>query len=399
MKRKPFLLRLVLMILSGCSSSVQESIDETQPPPILTSTIEGEELITPTLPDDQSAEKKATHLPVKKHKVGILLPLTGVRSHIGQSLWKAIELSFFESGENILELIVKDTKSSPEVAKESAQALVQSGCEVIVGPIFADEVSALTPVVSGQNVSVLSFSNDPKVARDNIFILGFSPKEQLHRLLAYVDSLGVKKISALLPRNAYGDLVSQNLLSLQEELGFQIIALERYETGQQNFASYREKLKLPETQALLLIDGEKTANKILSDLDMDDSTLDNLRILGLSQWDHLPKPSSDELQGAMFVAPDPSLRAPFMSNFENTYHQAPERISSLAYDALSLLTALGRQNEIHPFKVDTLLQPSGFEGIEGLFRLKSDGTSERRYAVLQFSHGVLKVLSPSNTKF
>ena len=59
------------------------------------------------------------------------------------------------------------------------------------------------------------------------------------------------------------------------------------------------------------------------------------------------------------------------------------RTATLAYDAVALVAALARTQGGQRFSSDVLLNPSGFAGIDGLFRFRPDGTNERGLAVMR----------------
>jgi hypothetical protein len=46
-----------------------------------------------------------------------------------------------------------------------------------------------------------------------------------------------------------------------------------------------------------------------------------------------------------------------------------------------------------------LTRPSGFSGVDGLFRLLSDGTSERGLAILEVQPGGPRVIDPAPSAF
>ena len=62
------------------------------------------------------------------------------------------------------------------------------------------------------------------------------------------------------------------------------------------------------------------------------------------------------------------------------------RTATLAYDAVALVAALSKQGA-QRFAPETLANPSGFAGIDGLFRFRSDGTNERGLAVMRVTSG------------
>ena len=62
--------------------------------------------------DNVSAEEKI--------KIGLLVPLTGKNSEIGQSIIKAVRLAINQINNLTIEIIPKDTASSPEITLRSA---------------------------------------------------------------------------------------------------------------------------------------------------------------------------------------------------------------------------------------------------------------------------------------
>jgi hypothetical protein len=79
----------------------------------------------------------------------------------------------------------------------------------------------------------------------------------------------------------------------------------------------------------------------------------------------------------------------------------PARLSSLAYDATALAAVLARSvtGDEQPYTRSTLTNPRGFAGIDGIFRFRSDGLTERGLAVLEMQSGKARVVDPAPTAF
>ena len=54
------------------------------------------------------------------------------------------------------------------------------------------------------------------------------------------------------------------------------------------------------------------------------------------------------------------------------------RTATLAYDAVSLVAALVKTQGPQRFSEEMLTNPSGFAGIDGVFRFRPDGTNRAR---------------------
>ena len=91
-----------------------------------------------------------TVLANNKIKIGLLVPLTGKNSEIGQSIIKSTRLAINTINNASIEIIPKDTQSNPEITLRVAKELASSGIKIIIGPVFnesliyLDELSELT---------------------------------------------------------------------------------------------------------------------------------------------------------------------------------------------------------------------------------------------------------------
>ena len=137
--------------------------------------------VTPSPESAQPAE------PVKppEIKIGLLLPLSGPAEVIGRDMLDAAQMALFDVGDNKLVLLPRDTAGTPAGARLAAQEVIREGAEVILGPLLAADVAAVSPIAAQANIRVLAFSNDASVATDGTFLLGFRPEEQVRRVVAY----------------------------------------------------------------------------------------------------------------------------------------------------------------------------------------------------------------------
>jgi hypothetical protein len=117
------------------------------------------------------------------------------------------------------------------------------------------------------------------------------------------------------------------------------------------------------------------------------ANLRNIQLLGTGLWDNPRVFASPALQGGLYAAPDPSGFRAFAGRYRTKYGAEPVRTATLAYDAVALVAALSRTQGAQRFAPETLTNSSGFAGIDGLFRFRSDGTNERGLAVMKVATG------------
>jgi branched-chain amino acid transport system substrate-binding protein len=120
-----------------------------------------------------------------------------------------------------------------------------------------------------------------------------------------------------------------------------------------------------------------------------------VRPMGLALWNDPRVLSQPAFQGGWFAAPDAAGFSGFAQRYQARYGASPPRAASLGYDAVSLTAALIRQYGTQRFADATLTSPAGFSGLEGTFRFRPDGLSERTLAVYEIRNNAAAVVSPA----
>jgi hypothetical protein len=105
------------------------------------------------------------------------------------------------------------------------------------------------------------------------------------------------------------------------------------------------------------------------------------------------------VQGGWFAEPDPNLQAQFVQRYQAAYGSAPHPIAGLAYDGIAAIGALIKSGNANALTRQGLTQPSGFVGVNGIFRLLPDGTNERGLAIAQVRNGQALVIDPAPRSF
>lgn len=103
--------------------------------------------------------------------------------------------------------------------------------------------------------------------------------------------------------------------------------------------------------------------------------------------------------GAWFAAPPPAARARFVERFRELFGRSPDRLATLAYDAVALAAVLARGEVPDPYARARLENPDGFAGVDGIFRLTETGTVERGLAVLEVRRDAPLEIDPAPTSF
>src|SRR5689334_3483718 len=316
-------------------------------------------------------------------KVGLILPLSasGNAGTAALSMKNAAEMALAEFQNPNIQLLVKDDSGTPQGANAGAQQAVAEGAEIILGPLFAASVPAVAQVARSRGISVIAFSTDSSVAGRGVYLLSFLPESDVNRIVDYAAGTGKRSFAGLVPDNAYGNVVEAAFKQAAGRRG-RVVAFEKY-SGDRSTPARTVAQVLGSADALMIADDGDSVVATADALTAAGSNLRNIQMLGTGLWDNPRVFASQSLQGGLYAAPDPSGFRAFSGRYRQRFGSEPVRTATLAYDAVALMAALARTQGAQRFAPETLTNPSGFAGIDGLFRFRSDGTNERGLAVMK----------------
>jgi ABC-type branched-subunit amino acid transport system substrate-binding protein len=340
-------------------------------------------------------------------KVAVLLPITasGSTPAVAKALKQAAELALFDFDNPNVTLVPKDTKGSAEGARLAAESAVQDGAELIIGPLFAQEVSAAAPVARQSGVPMIAFSSDEKVAGGGVYLLSFLAGRDVPRIVSFAMSRGKRNFAELVPQSAYGRIAEAAFARVVSSGGGQAAVRATFPPDDSNamlgpVRQVANAIKAgQQVDALFLPAGREDLPTLAPLLASAELSSARVQFIGTGQWDYHNIGGDRALIGGWYPAPDPRGWSNFVQRYSKTYGTAPPRIASLAYDAVSLAVSLSQNAPGQRYTTAQLTRPSGFSGIDGLFRLLSDGTSERGLAILEVREGGPQVIDPAPSSF
>lgn len=379
-----YALGCLLVLLNGCTSAPQEA---PTPPP---QTKVVEEKLKEPLEISQGEEISPQNVFAPKQttlKIALLLPLTGEKKDLGLALSKAAELSLLNaSSKPSIEIFMRDTGEGPDMANEALSTLLkEEDIDLILGPLTAEETSAITPVAWDKVIPILSFSNVSKIAGDNVFIMGFSPEEQMKEVITFALSHNLSTFVIIAPVGDYGRLITdsirQNLYSFPQAKLKDIIL---YNPMGTDLEEKLQSLNLTNVEALIIPEGGERLLQIVEFLNKDPvyQTI-KPRLIGSGQWDDPSTLTNPLLQGAWFPGTRMDRRAEFNADYFQSYGETAPRLASLGYDGMSIATEIAAL----PNKsvVEVLTRPQGFQEIDGSIRFTPEGQSIRTWHMYEIN--------------
>jgi len=361
------------------------------------------QFFTTTPPAEPAEPQPAATLGGGQVRVALILPLSaqGNAGLAAAAMKNAADLALAEFKNPNIQLLVKDDGGTPQGAQAGAQQAIAEGAEIIIGPLFAEAVSAVGVVARQRNIPVIAFSTDVSVATRGVYLLSFLPETDVKRIVDYAVSRGKRSFAALVPDSAYGTVVQAALQQEASRRGGRILALEKFAPDPNRLGEPVQRVAqaAPRVDSIFIPDGADAVPQVVRALASAGVNLKRLQLLGTGLWDD-PRIFSDKsLEGAWYAAPDSAGFRNFAQRYRSRYGQDPVRTATLAYDAVALVAALVKTQGAARFSEQVLTNSSGFAGIDGVFRFRPDGTNERGLAVLRVTPAGGQVISPAPKSF
>jgi branched-chain amino acid transport system substrate-binding protein len=358
--------------------------------------------------------------------VAILLPMTGPRAGLGQTLLQAAQLALQDNRGPSLDIL--DTSGSNTGAATAAHEAATHGDGLILGPLTSSETASVAPIARGAGIPVLAFTNDSSQSQPGVWPLGVSPDQQIRRLVVAAQAQGKSRFAALLPDSDFGRAMATALTKATEAAGLQAPNIKMHPAGMasitaaardlSDYANRRgpidAKIKAaralgtaegrhdaqelaktsippPPFDVLLLADTGEALQEIAAILPYYDVDRSAVQILGPALWAD-PSSGSRAFSGAWYAAPDSSTRSNLERDYAAKYNVPPPPLADLAYDAASVAKVIaGPRGSI----IELLTQPGGFVGIDGWFALLPDGQVKRGLAVYKVEPGGPELIDPA----
>ena len=149
-------------------------------------------------------------------------------------------------------LMIQDDHSTPDGAAQAAQSELGAGAQLILGPVFANDVRG--GVGSGKSAGrpMIAFSTDASVAAPGVYLLSFLIETYVDRIVQYAASSGKKSFAVMAPQNDYGNIAIERFQQTAADVNAQIVVTARYSAGQMATAAQQVAAAQSQIDALFI---------------------------------------------------------------------------------------------------------------------------------------------------
>ncbi|NBW74883.1 MAG: penicillin-binding protein activator [Sphingomonadaceae bacterium] len=366
-----------IVLLAGCKV-IPKGVPTPTPPP--------EDRPTDALPADQL-----------RHRVALLVPMSGPNADVGQSIANATTMALLDTNAQNLRITTYDTSAGSAAAATKA---IQDGNKLILGPVQGDEVPTVATVARAARIPLISYAGDTGAGSRDVFAMGTAPVNSIGRTVAFARSRGIARFALLVPNGDYGARVRVAYDQAVKVTGGNLVAAESYDRSNPSIVSAARRLRTRGGfDAVLIADGARFAALAAPQLKTPGAA--SPRILGTELWSGESVISSTPaLRGAWFSAIADTRFKTFADSYQSRFGSKPFRVATQGYDSVLLTIRIARDwRPGTPFPTARLADAGGFLGLDGAFRFAPSGQIERALEVREARAGNIAVVSPAPDKF
>ncbi len=343
----------------------------------------------------------------KKLQIGILAPMTGPNKNLGQSIIKAVRLAVKDIDSNLIEVIPKDTGSTPEKTLKSANELKEMGVRVVIGPIFFKNLEYLDEV---SDLTFLSMTNITLDLPKNVISAGINSTSQLNTIKKFLKKTDVYKTILLTPIRDYEFEIKKGIKNSKikifknydystepTKLTKQIEEITNYKIRKQNLEDEINRIKNSDDSnkenkikklkqrytlgglnfdAIIIADFGKSLKSVTTSLLYTDVSPKKKYFITLNQWFDKSLLNETNIQPLYYPSINKNNFENFKKKFFKEFNEYPSHLSLLSYDLVGLIYYLSLKNNFSDinklFKVK-----NSFKGKIGIFDIKNNKINHR----------------------
>jgi len=340
-------------------------------------------------------------------KVGLLAPLSGSHSELGNSFLYSLQLALEEINDQNVIIVPRDSGfNNKEKLNTAIQDIKSAGIKIVIGPVSHEEFQEAKKY---NDLIFISPSNINSEFTNNIISIGISLESQLSTLINFIKKEKKKKTIIMYPKNQYSKFIEEKIKKLNlgniktfsynpnpEVLTGEIEILTNYsqrkrslELRKKMFEDKEDEQSIKELERLeqlytlgnvnfdsvIIIDFGNSLKSVLTSLVYTDVDQNNVLFTTINQWFDESIFYENTIKNLYY----PSINYKEFKKYNEKYYKKfknyPNEISILTYDALGLIYYVWKVNgQIQT--VNDFSFKSKIEGKIGTFSFKDKKVSQ-----------------------
>ena len=355
----------------------------------------------------------------RKIKIGLLAPLTGDNSELGNQIVKSVQLALKDINSDLIEIFPRDTQSNPEVTLRSAIELQQNGINLVIGPIFYESLTYLDQV---NDITFLSLTNKTLDLPKNVISSGINSTSQINAIKKFIELENIQKSIFLIPNLNYDLEIEKGIKSSKikifkkyhydiepTKLTQQIEKITNYAIRKQNLIDEITRLENSDDpvkerkienlkkrytlgnlnfDSVVITDFDESLKSVITSLLYSDVSPKDFHLITLNQWFDESLLKETNLHPIYYPSINKKNLDNFKKKFLNEFNQSTNHLSLLSYDLVGLIYYLSLNNNLNEINKSFNLK-SSFKGKIGIFDIE-DNKINHRLNFYKVDKGLLK---------
>ena len=364
---------------------------------------------------------KFGHTNEEKIKIGLLVPMSGEKNKLGQSIIKSTRLALKDIGTDKIEIYPKDTELDPNKTLQSAIELKKLGVKIIIGPVFFENIKYLNEV---DDIIFLSLTNKTDNLPSNVISSGVNSVSQLNAIKKFAELNKLERTILLTPDLNYKTeikrAIKKSKLKISKhyiynieptKLTQQIEEITKYKIRKQNLADEIRRFELSDLEeeikkrridklnkkytignvdfdSLIISDFDESLKSVITSFLYSDVSPKDKYFITLNQWFDESLLSEKNIQPLYYPSINKKNLESFSNKFSEFYNEKPNHLSLLSYDLIGLIYYLSLKNDLSDTKL-LFKKQSSFKGKIGVFDIK-DNKINHKLNFYQIQNGSFK---------
>ncbi len=339
----------------------------------------------------------------EKIKIGLIVPLTGEYSKIGNSIVNSVRLAVNKIDNPNIEILPRDNGANPDLTYEVAKDLKNThNVKIVIGPIFYRNNIYLNKL---PEITFLSLSNKINNNYSNVISSGVNAISQINAIKKFQDYKKLERTIFLVPNNEFKNeietAIKKTRIKIKEKFNYdtdptlltsQIETITRYQKRKKNLFKEIERvenstddnkekvienLKKLDTlgginfDSVIIGDFDENLKSVATSLLYTDVSSKRVNYICLNQWFDESLLKEESLHPLYFPSINKNNYNIFTKDYMEKFNEEPNQISFLSYDLVGLVYYLIYENN---YKIEKKIfsRKSRFKGKIGVFEIKEN---------------------------
>ncbi len=359
----------------------------------------------------------------------LMLPLSGKHYQIGRSLLNSAQLAIEKKDNKKIIFTIIDTGDEGQLLSRLYNVL-KDDIDIIIGPVFSEKVNQVREITKNNSIPIIALSNNSEIQDEGLYVFGFKLEDEIKRILNYSIKRDLKKYAVLVPRNEFGIRVEREIKKFHDKNNLSSFNFTFYNPKSPSYydvskdvsnfeerkANLEKKIKQLEKEnsekakeelkrlkkldtygqlnfeALIIFaqNFQEVSNfsSILPYYDVDPK---KVQYIGSSLWAKNLSLKEPGLENGYFASLDIDNRRKFENMYFEIFNSKPHSLAALSYDIVGLISDLHQDK--NNFTIKKLHNSNGFIGMNGWFKITSDGNVLRQPKIYKIKNQKFSLLN------